>query len=110
MRAVPGAVMPFPGGIVRSGSKVSSRYKGQGVSSNTPYCPTLRGFEKSELREGENAVLEIVIDGLSEEAVAEATRVGVAAACRDGVLRISAGNYGGSLGQYKFALHDLVKS
>ena len=110
MRAVPGAVMPFPGGIVRSGSKVSSRYKGQGVSSNTPYCPTLRGFEKSELREGENAVLEIVIDGLSEEAVAEATRVGVAAACTDGVLRISAGNYGGSLGQYKFGLHDLVKS
>jgi formylmethanofuran--tetrahydromethanopterin N-formyltransferase len=95
---------------VRSGSKVSSRYKGQNVSSNTPYCPTLRGFAASELREGENAVLEIVIDGLTEEAVAEATRVGVAAACRDGVLRISAGNYGGSLGQFKFALHDLVKS
>lgn len=110
MRAVPGVVMPFPGGVVRSGSKTSSRYKGQHASSNTPYCPTLRGFEKSDLREGENAVLEIVIDGLTSDAVAEATRVGVAAACRDGVLRISAGNYGGSLGQFKFALHDLVSA
>jgi formylmethanofuran--tetrahydromethanopterin N-formyltransferase len=109
MRAVPGAVLPFPGGIVRSGSKVSSRYKGQNVSSNTPFCPTLRGLEASALKEGENAVLEIVIDGLTEEAVGEAMRVGVAAACRPGVTRISAGNYGGSLGQFKFSLHDLVK-
>jgi len=110
MRGVPGVVMPFPGGVVRSGSKTSSRYKGQHASSNTPYCPTLRGFEKSDLREGENAVLEIVIDGLTSDAVAEATRVGVVAACCDGVLRISAGNYGGSLGQFKFALHDLVSA
>ncbi len=64
MRAVPGVIMPFPGGVVRSGSKISSRYKGQSVSSNTPYCPTLRGQEDSALREGENAVLEIVVDGL----------------------------------------------
>jgi formylmethanofuran--tetrahydromethanopterin N-formyltransferase len=108
MRGVPGAVMPFPGGIVRSGSKVSSRYKGQNVSSNTPFCPTLRGLEASELKEGENAVLEIVVDGLTEESVGEAMRLGIAAACRPGVRRISAGNYGGSLGQFKFALRDLV--
>jgi len=108
MRAVPGAVMPFPGGVVRSGSKISSRYKGQQVSSNTPYCPTLRGQEDSALREGENAVLEIVIDGLTEAAVAEAMRVGIAAACLPGVTRISAGNYGGSLGQFHFALRELV--
>ena len=108
MRAVPGAVMPFPGGVVRSGSKVSSRYKGQGVSSNTPYCPTLRAQEQTALRDGENAVLEIVIDGLDEEAVREAMRVGIAAACLPGVTRISAGNYGGSLGQFHFALRELV--
>jgi formylmethanofuran--tetrahydromethanopterin N-formyltransferase len=108
MRMVPGAIMPFPGGIVRSGSKVSSRYKGQMVSSNTAYCPTLRGQVDSALRPGENAVLEIVVDGLSEEVVADALRAGILNACRPGVLRISAGNYGGSLGEYHFHLHKLV--
>jgi formylmethanofuran--tetrahydromethanopterin N-formyltransferase len=108
MRVVPGVIMPFPGGIVRSGSKISSRYKGQNVSSNTPYCPTLRGQEDSALKEGENAVLEIVVDGLNEAAVAEAMRAGIAAACLPGVTRISAGNYGGSLGQFRFALRELV--
>lgn len=110
MRTVPGAIMPFPGGVVRSGSKVSSRYKGQHVSSNTPYCPTLRAEEGSALREGENAVLEIVVDGLDEATVAEAMRVGIAAACLPGVTRISAGNYGGSLGQFHFALRGLMSA
>ena len=110
MRAVPGAIMPFPGGIVRSGSKISSRYKGQNVSSNTPYCPTLRAEEGSALRDGENAVLEIVIDGLSEASVAEAMRAGIAAACLPGVTRISAGNYGGSLGPFHFALCELMSA
>jgi formylmethanofuran--tetrahydromethanopterin N-formyltransferase len=110
MRAVRGVIMPFPGGVVRSGSKISSRYKGQNVSSNTPFCPTLRAHEDSALREGENAVLEIVVDGLSEAAVAESLRVGVAAACLPGVTRVSAGNYGGSLGQFHFALHELMSA
>ena len=110
MRTVPGAIMPFPGGVVRSGSKISSRYKGQNVSSNTPYCPTLRAEEGSALRDGENAVLEIVVDGLDEGAVKEAMRAGIAAACLPGVTRISAGNYGGSLGQFHFALHELMST
>ncbi|MFH0915560.1 MAG: formylmethanofuran--tetrahydromethanopterin N-formyltransferase, partial [bacterium] len=108
MRAVPGVIMPFPGGIVRSGSKVSSKYKGQHVSSNTPYCPTVRRQEKTALPPGVNAVLEIVIDGLTEEAIGEATRVGVREACLPGVVSISAGNYGGSLGKYHFHLRKLV--
>lgn len=108
MRAVPGVIMPFPGGIVRSGSKISSRYKGQNVSSNTPYCPTIRPLVASALPEGVEAVLEIVIDGLEEEAVREAMRVGVGAACLPGVVRISAGNYGGTLGRYQFHLRDFV--
>jgi formylmethanofuran--tetrahydromethanopterin N-formyltransferase len=110
MRAVPGAIMPFPGGVVRSGSKISSRYKGQNVSSNTPFCPTLHAQEDSALKDGENAVLEIVVDGLSEAAVGEAMRVGIAAACLPGVTRISAGNYGGSLGQFHFALRELMST
>lgn len=108
IRAVPGAIMPFPGGIVRSGSKVGSRYKGQFVSTNTAYCPTIRRQVASALPEGVNAVMEIVIDGLDEEAVRQATRVGVQAACQSGVLRISAGNYGGKLGQYHFHLKEIM--
>lgn len=110
MRAVPGVIMPFPGGIVRSGSKVSSKYKGQHVASNTPYCPTIRPLVASALPKGVEAVLEIVIDGLEEEAVREAMRVGVAKACLPGVVRISAGNYGGTLGRYQFHLRDLVEA
>jgi formylmethanofuran--tetrahydromethanopterin N-formyltransferase len=107
MRAVPGVALPFPGGVVRSGSKTTSRYKFLKAATNTAYCPTLRGQVDSALEEGVNSVLELVIDGLDEETVREATRVGVEAACRPGVVRITAGNYGGALGQYQIHLHDL---
>jgi len=110
MRAVPGAIMPFPGGIVRSGSKVSSKYKGQHVSSNTPYCPTIRTQVATALPDGVEAVQEIVIDGLDEGAVREAMRIGISEACLPGVVRISAGNYGGTLGKYQFPLGELVDS
>ncbi len=108
IRTVPDVILPFPGGIVRSGSKIGSIYKGQGVSTNTAYCPTIRRQVDSALPEGVNSVLEIVIDGLDEGVVREATRVGIQAACRPGVLRISAGNYGGKLGQHHFHLHKIM--
>jgi formylmethanofuran--tetrahydromethanopterin N-formyltransferase len=108
MRRVPGVIMPFPGGVVRSGSKVGSRYKKLRASTNDAFCPTLRGVVKSALTEGINAVYEIVIDGVDLAAVEEATRVGVRAACRPGVLRISAGNYGGNLGPFHLHLHKLL--
>ena len=105
---LPDVVLPFPGGIVRSGSKVGSRYKKLRASTNDAYCPTLRGVVDSALPEGVNAVYEIVIDGLSQAAVETAMRVGIAAACRPGVLSISAGNYGGGLGPFHLRLHDIV--
>lgn len=108
MRVVPEVVLPFPGGVVRSGSKVGSRYKGLSASTNDAYCPTLRGAVTSELPEGVNSVLEIVIDGLSEAAVAEAMRVGIRAAARPGVRTITAGNYGGKLGKFHFRLHEVL--
>jgi formylmethanofuran--tetrahydromethanopterin N-formyltransferase len=108
MREVPGIILPFPGGIVRSGSKVGSRYKKLRASTNDAYCPTLRGFVQSALPDGANAVYEIVIDGLDLPAVENATCVGVRAACRPGVLRISAGNYGGKLGPFHLHLHKLL--
>ena len=108
MRRVPGVILPFPGGVVRSGSKVGSKYKKLRASTNDAYCPTLRGVVASALPEGSAAVYEIVIDGLDQAAVEEATRLGVVAACRPGVLRITAGNYGGKLGPFHFYLHKLL--
>jgi formylmethanofuran--tetrahydromethanopterin N-formyltransferase len=110
IRQVPGVILPFPGGIVRSGSKVGSRYKKLRASTNDAYCPTLRGLVKSALPEGVNAVYEIVIDGLDLAAVEQATRAGVEAACRPGVARISAGNYGGNLGPFHLHLHKLLQA
>jgi formylmethanofuran--tetrahydromethanopterin N-formyltransferase len=109
IRRVPGVILPFPGGIVRSGSKVGSRYKKLRASTNDAYCPTLRGLVATALPDGANAVYELVIDGLDLAAVEEATRVGVRASCRPGVLRITAGNYGGKLGPFHLHLHRLLE-
>ncbi len=109
MRAVTGTVLPFPAGVVRSGSKVGSRYRGLIASTNHAYCPTLRGMvDDSALQPDEHCVLEIVIDGLDEDAVREAMLVGMRAAARRGVTRIAAGNYGGTLGQFQIHLHQLL--
>jgi formylmethanofuran--tetrahydromethanopterin N-formyltransferase len=109
MRRVPGIVLPFPGGLVRSGSKVGSRYKFLGASTNIAFCPTLRGQVDSALPEEVNSVLEIVIDGLDLPSVEAATRVGIRAACVPGIHRIAAGNYGGKLGQYKIYLQKVLQ-
>ena len=108
MRKLSGIILPFPGGIVRSGSKVGSRYKKLRASTNDAYCPTLRGMVQSALPDRANAVYEIVIDGVDLPAVEEATRVGIRAACVPGVLRVSAGNYGGKLGPFHLHLHKLL--
>jgi formylmethanofuran--tetrahydromethanopterin N-formyltransferase len=110
MRAVRGVVLPFPGGIVRSGSKVGARhYKKMIASTNDAYCPTLRGRlgTASELPDSVNAVLEIVVDGLDRGAIDRALTAGIDAACRAGVVAITAGNYGGKLGKHHFHLHQL---
>jgi formylmethanofuran--tetrahydromethanopterin N-formyltransferase len=110
--AVPDVIAPFPGGIVRSGSKVGSKYKGVVASTNDAYCPTLRGAVDSALDDDVGAVLEIVIDGLTSAAVAAAMRAGLAAVVRlgpkRGAVRIGAGNYGGKLGPHHYHLRDLL--
>jgi formylmethanofuran--tetrahydromethanopterin N-formyltransferase len=110
---VPNVILPFPGGIVRSGSKVGARYKGMIASTNHLYCPTLRGVvADSALPPEVGSVLEIVIDGLDEASVARAIVEGIRAACAlgrtAGVVAIDAGNYGGKLGPYHFHLHRLL--
>ena len=113
MSKLRGVIMPFPGGIVRSGSKVGSKYKALPASTNDAFCPTLRGAVKSELSPDTGAVLEIVIDGLTEADVRDAMRAGIDAVCKvgasGGVLRVSAGNYGGKLGQFHFKLHEIMR-
>jgi formylmethanofuran--tetrahydromethanopterin N-formyltransferase len=111
MRAVRGVIMPFPGGVVRAGSKVGAKkYKNMIASTNDAYCPTLRGRDGviSQLPERVNSVLEIVVDGLDRPAIERALRAGIDAACRPGIVEISAGNYGGKLGKHHFHLHSLL--
>src|SRR5882757_5497422 len=112
MRRLTGAIMPFPGGVVRSGSKVGSKYKTLIASTNHAFCPTLRGSVESELGPGVECVLEIVIDGLTEDAVRNSMQAGLRAVCAQGaaggVRRLSAGNYGGKLGKFHFPLRALL--
>lgn len=107
MNEVEDIILPFPNGVVRSGSKVGSRYKTLPASTNDAYCPTLKGLTDSNLPEDVNCVLEIVIDGLSEDAVRQAMAAGIQAAAKPGIRQVSAGNYGGNLGQYNINLHEL---
>ena len=112
MQKVPDIIMPFPGGIVRSGSKVGSKYKTMFASTNDLYCPTLKGAVATALDPATRSVLEIVIDGLTSDAVAAGMRAGIAAVVAlgpgKGVQRISAGNYGGKLGAFHYHLKDLL--
>ncbi|MGC3967974.1 MAG: hypothetical protein QM775_11575 [Pirellulales bacterium] len=109
MRTCRDVALPFPGGIVRSGSKVGSKYPKLKASTNDAYCPTLRGDVASDLPPACKAVYEIVLDGLSFDAVQQAMRVGLhAAAAEPNVVMITAGNYGGKLGKHHFHLRDLL--
>jgi formylmethanofuran--tetrahydromethanopterin N-formyltransferase len=113
MRRVPNVILPFPGGVVRSGSKVGSKYASLPASTNDAFCPSLAELApRSALGKDMRCVLEIVVDGMGEADVAAAMRAGLAAlvgrGAEAGVRRISAGNYGGKLGPFHFALHDLV--
>ncbi|MEL6104594.1 MAG: formylmethanofuran--tetrahydromethanopterin N-formyltransferase [Planctomycetota bacterium] len=112
IKSMPDVIAPFPGGVVRSGSKVGSKYKSLIASTNDAYCPTLRGVTRSELSKDAGSVLEIVLDGLNFEAISDAMRVGILAACdaagERGLLSVTAGNYGGKLGPHHFHLAEIL--
>lgn len=112
MKQVPNVIMPFPGGVVRSGSKVGSKYPALGASTNDAFCPTLKGVTQTDLSPEIESVMEIVIDGLSKEDIDKAMRVGIQAVCdlgaANGIQRISAGNYGGKLGPFHFHLQEIM--
>ena len=109
MTSLRGVILPFPGGVVRSGSKVgSTRYKNVIATTNDVFDPTLRAITASQVPAGVNSVLEIVLDGTDAPAIEAAMRVGIRAACRPGVVAITAGNYGGKLGPHHFHLRKIV--
>lgn len=112
MKKIPNVIMPFPGGVVRSGSKVGSKYASLGASTNDAFCPTLKGATKTDLSPEIESVMEIVIDGFSKQDIDRAMRVGMKAVCdlgaANGIKRISAGNYGGKLGPFHFHLQEIM--
>ena len=106
-------ILPFPGGVVRSGSKVGSKYKKLLASTNFEYCPTLKGLVESKINSDVKSVLEIVIDGITEKDISRAMKEGINAILhlgdKTGIKIISAGNYGGKLGPYHFHLREIIK-
>ena len=106
--AVPGVITPFPGGVVRSGSKVGSRYAALKASTNDAFCPSLLGRVPTQLHPGVVACLEIVIDGENEQVIREAMAAAIQAAAGEDIPAISAGNYGGKLGKFHFNLHQIL--
>ncbi len=105
---VPGTITPFPGGAVRSGSKVGSRYEALRASTNEAFCPSLAGRVESELHPDAACAIEVVIDGEDEHAVAAAMAAGIRAAAGPGIPEIAAGHYGGKLGKFHFRLRDVL--
>jgi len=107
---IKGTITPFPGGVVASGSKVGSKYKFLKASTNTAFCTSLREDGVCTLAEDVSAVFEIVINGVSKEAVSAAMKSGINASCRvPGVLKISAANYEGKLGTHQFPLRVVLE-
>lgn len=99
---VPGVILPFPGGVASSGSKAGSRYKFAIASTYAEYCPTLRETlgDQSKLPPGVTSVQEIIINGANLQAIEQATQAAITAArATPGLIKISAGNYGGRLGK-----------
>lgn len=100
--ATPGVITTFPGGVASSASKAGSRYPFLFASTYEAYCPTLRQElgEESRVPPTVNSIMEIIINGRDLDAVREATLASIeAAAVVPGMVRISAGNYGGRLGK-----------
>ena len=102
LQKVRGTIAPFPGGIAASGSKAGSAYKFLFASTNHPFCPTLRESlgDQSQVPAGIKSIMEIIINGSDLKTVSEGTQAVIAATVdTPGLLKISAGNYGGRLGK-----------
>ncbi len=107
---VEGVITPFD--VCSAGSKTETKFPLIGPTTNHPYCPSLKEKlgRESLVPEGVNYIPEIVISGVSMRAVKEAMKAGIEASLAvDGVVKVSAGNYGGKLGEYKIYLRELFR-
>lgn len=113
IRPLPGVITPFPGGTTRSGSKVGSKYRGVVASTNETFSPSLRHLTQTRLPEQAKVAFEIVIDGMNAQQIGAAMKAGITAACESagdaGLLGVTAGNFGGTLGRHIFGLHEIIK-
>ncbi|MDO5851053.1 MAG: formylmethanofuran--tetrahydromethanopterin N-formyltransferase [Methanobacteriaceae archaeon] len=112
IKKVPGAITPFPGGIVASGSKIGSqKYSFMNATTNHQFCPTLKDtINDSKLGKDINGIYEIVINAKDMETIKKATKEAILNASKvEGVQIISAGNYGGKLGKYHIHLEELFE-
>ena len=109
MRHSGGVILPFPGGLVRSGSKVGSKYKKLPASTYHNCCPTLKNEPGTLVPDGANCVYELVLCGAKEADMRRAMAAGIRAAARDGILLVSAGNYGGNLGKVRYPLYEILE-
>jgi len=109
----PNVITPFPGGVVRSGSKVGSKYKFLIASTNDEFCPTLKTSANTQLGSNVGCVMEIVINGLERKDIENAMKTAILALTKmksnKDIVGISAGNYGGKLGQHHFKLRKILK-
>jgi len=110
MRKSGGVILPFPGGIVRSGSKVGSKYKKLPASTYHNCCPTLKNEKDTLVPEGANCVYELVLCGAKEADIRRAMAAGIRAAALEGIVLISAGNYGGNLGKVRYPLYEILET
>jgi formylmethanofuran--tetrahydromethanopterin N-formyltransferase len=109
MRRSGGVILPFPGGIVRSGSKVGSKYKLLHASTYHNCCPTLKYLGDTRVPEDANCVYELVLCGAKQADIRRAMAVGMRAAALPGILLVSAGNYGGALGKVRYPLYEILR-
>jgi len=109
IKKVDGAITSFD--ICSAGSKVETKFPEIGPTTNHPYCPTLRGrIKDSKVPDNVNSIPEIVINGISLDVVKDAMKSAIKSVLDvDGLVRISAGNYGGNLGKHKIFLRDLLR-
>ena len=113
MSKIDNIITPFPGGVVRSGSKVGSKYKALIASTNDAFCPSLSGITGSKLHKSVNCVMEIVINALTRDDIDKGIRESLIAISKSkykkDIVSVSAGNYGGKLGQHHFHLRKILK-
>jgi formylmethanofuran--tetrahydromethanopterin N-formyltransferase len=100
------------GKFAASGTKVGGKkYKNAIATINDAYCPCLTQNKERKIPKEVKCVYEVIVSGLRPEAVSRALKVGIENATKvHGVLKITATNYGGTLGKGKIFLHSLFQT